>query len=277
MKLRLNKKSNLLQRVVAGSLGAFMIITSIWLSEWSYFVVFGLIAGFAQWEFYKLLDLKESSPLRYFGLFVGFFMYSIVFLIQKQLLPYQFILLIFISFFCVFLIKLYRIENQPFVGVAFTFLGVIYAALPFSLLHIVVWPFGGRYCPEIITGILVLLWASDSGAYFAGTAFGKTRLFERISPKKSWEGSLGGLLLSLFTAYLLSGFFPVLALSEWIILAIIIVVAGTYGDLVESLFKRSLRIKDSGNTIPGHGGFLDRFDGLLISAPFIVAYLVLKP
>ena len=126
---------------------------------------------------------------------------------------------------------------------------------------------------EIIFGLLFILWASDTGAYFAGTFLGKRKLFERISPKKSWEGFFGGAILALIFAYGLSEFFHTLNVLQWMIVGVIIIVGGTFGDLVESLLKRSIEIKDSGTSLPGHGGFLDRFDGLLISAPFIVAYL----
>jgi phosphatidate cytidylyltransferase len=126
-------------------------------------------------------------------------------------------------------------------------------------------------------GMLLLLWASDTGAYFAGVRFGRTKLFERVSPKKSWEGSIGGALASGLTAAILCYFFTDVNPVHWVLLAIIMVVAGTYGDLVESLFKRSIAIKDSGSAIPGHGGFLDRFDGLLISAPFVAALFKLWP
>ena len=107
----------------------------------------------------------------------------------------------------------------------------------------------------------------------ARNAAGKRKLFERISPKKSWEGFFGGAALALIFAYGLSLFFHTLSVQQWMIVGIIIVVAGTFGDLVESLLKRSIEIKDSGTILPGHGGFLDRFDGLFIAAPFIVAYL----
>ena len=115
----------------------------------------------------------------------------------------------------------------------------------------------------------------DIGAYLIGTAIGKHRLFERISPKKSWEGSLGGFFFSIITAYACSRFFSVLPVWQWMVLAVVIVVSGTYGDLVESMFKRSLGIKDSGNILPGHGGILDRFDALFFAAPFVLFLIIL--
>ena len=176
----------------------------------------------------------------------------------------------------IFFIKLYKAKDEkPFKNIAYTFLGIIYVALPFALLTVLAFIQNDTYDPNIVLGCLFLLWASDSGAYFAGTKFGKTKLFERVSPKKSWEGSVGGLIAAMGVAYIISLYYTNYEPWQWFSIGFIIVVAGTYGDLVESLFKRSMNIKDSADTIPGHGGFLDRFDGLLLSIPFIITFLKL--
>jgi phosphatidate cytidylyltransferase len=127
----------------------------------------------------------------------------------------------------------------------------------------------------IVLGFFLLIWLNDTGAYFIGSLIGKHKLFERISPGKTWEGSAGGTLFALLTAWGLSYIFPQIDRTHWLILAIITVVTGTLGDLVESMLKRSLGIKDSGNILPGHGGMLDRFDAVLLSAPFVFVYLAL--
>jgi phosphatidate cytidylyltransferase len=174
----------------------------------------------------------------------------------------------------IFFIKLYRkSDKKPFTGIAYTILGVIYVAIPFSLLTVAAFSVDNTFHFEIIIGSLLMLWASDSGAFFAGTKFGKTKLFERVSPKKSWEGSLGGAFAAIVVTYIISKNFTVLPEWQWFCIMTIIIIAGTYGDLIESLFKRSIAIKDSGRGLPGHGGFMDRFDGLLLSTPFIVAFL----
>jgi phosphatidate cytidylyltransferase len=165
-----------------------------------------------------------------------------------------------------------KFERKPFTNIAFTFLGIFYVAIPISLLHIAAYE-NRAYNFEIVLGCLFILWASDTGAYIAGTLFGKRKLFERISPKKSWEGFLGGAVLAAGFAFLFATYFVILAPWQWYVIAAIIIIGGTYGDLIESLLKRSIEIKDSGESLPGHGGFLDRFDGLLISAPFIVAFI----
>ena len=133
--------------------------------------------------------------------------------------------------------------------------------------------FGGSYYYQIVLGFFFLLWANDTGAYLVGRKLGRTKLFERISPKKTWEGSLGGAVLGIGVGYLNAQIFTDLSLFNWIIVALLVVVFGSLGDLVESLFKRSLNIKDSGKLLPGHGGLLDRFDGIFIAAPIVYTYL----
>jgi phosphatidate cytidylyltransferase len=136
--------------------------------------------------------------------------------------------------------------------------------------------FTDTYSYQIILGFFILLWTNDTGAYLSGKYFGKHKLFERISPKKTWEGSIGGGILTLAFAYVLSIYFTNLNITNWLIIGVLIAVFGGLGDLVESMLKRSLGIKDSGKLLPGHGGILDRFDGLLLSVPFVYGYLQLS-
>lgn len=268
-----NKLNNLKQRILAGVLGALIIVGSTLLGEWSYAVVFALICIFSQLEFYKLVGLDGMLPLKSFGTFVGFMIFSLTFLVEHEMVPARSYFLILPFWSMIFLIKLYKkTEKKPFNNIAITFLCIIYVAVPFALLNVLVF-YGGSYSYQIIVGCLLILWASDTGAYFAGVQFGKRKLFERVSPKKSWEGSLGGAVLAFAMGFVISRYFVIIENWQWAVITGIIVVAGTYGDLVESLFKRSIAIKDSGSSIPGHGGFLDRFDGLLISTPFITAFL----
>ncbi|AFL83879.1 CDP-diglyceride synthetase [Belliella baltica DSM 15883] len=273
-RFNINNYSNLGQRVITGLIGASAIVAGSYYSEWLYFIIFGTILIFSQMEFYKLSGLDGMLPLKSFGTFLGVAIFTLTFLIELKHLEDKYYFLIFPLVALVFFIKLYRkSDKKPFTGVAFTFLGIFYVAVPFSLLNLAAFSVDGTFHYEIIIGSLVILWASDSGAYFAGTKFGKTKLFERVSPKKSWEGFLGGVLLAFTVAYILSKYFVSLEEWQWFCIAAIIIIAGTYGDLIESLFKRSIEIKDSGKILPGHGGFMDRFDGLLLSAPFIAAFL----
>jgi phosphatidate cytidylyltransferase len=273
LKQALSKYTNLTQRIITGLGGAAVIITCIALGQWTYFAVFTVICFFSLIEFYKLAGIDGMIPQKSIGVISGMSVFVLSFLIEQQTLSYRYYYLLFPFISITYLIKLYKKEEKkPFTNIAFTFLGIFYVAVPIALLNHAVFE-GGRYNYEVILGSLLILWASDTGAYFAGTRFGKHKLFERISPKKSWEGFWGGALLASVMTFVLSLYFTSLTIVDWLVIGLIIIIGGTFGDLVESLLKRSIEIKDSGTSLPGHGGFLDRFDGLLISAPFIAAYL----
>jgi len=275
----LQNYSNLTQRLITAFVGAAGIVASILYGPWTYFGIFLLISFLTLREFYTLAGLEGMVVQKTFGTICGLVIFTLSFLIESDIISYRYYFLIFPMASCVYLIKLYKkFERKPFTNIAYTFLGLFYVAVPFALLNIATFE-NNVYDYQIIFGCLFILWASDTGAYFAGTLFGRRKLFERISPKKSWEGAIGGGLLALAFAYALPYFFasighePTIRSWQWMVIGGIIVVGGTYGDLIESLLKRSIEIKDSGSSLPGHGGFLDRFDGLLISAPFIVAFL----
>ena len=277
------KYSNLTQRLITGILGSAAIIAGVAIGEWTYFAIFFLICLFTLLEFYNLVGLDGLAPQKAYGTFCGVLVFVLSFLIEGRIhisggvMSSEYYILIFPLISCIYMIKLYKkFERKPFTNIAFTFLGICYVAVPFLLLNVIVFK-DGVYNYEVILGSLLILWASDTGAYFAGTRFGKRKLFERISPKKSWEGFVGGAVLALIFAFGSSLYLHSLSPTQWIIVGILIIVGGTFGDLIESLLKRSIEIKDSGDALPGHGGFLDRFDGLLISTPFIAAYLEIFP
>lgn len=273
-RFNINNYSNLAQRAITALAGGLIVVLGSIYSDWTYFLIFACILAFSQMEFYKLSGLDGMLPLKSFGTFLGLMIFVLTFMIEKERLSHEFLYLIFPLVSLTFFIKLYKkTDKKPFTGVAFTYLGIFYVAMPFSLLNLAVFSVDAVYHYEILIGCLLILWASDTGAYFAGTKFGKTKLFERVSPKKSWEGFLGGAFSAILIAFILTRYFTVLEDWKWLVISGIIIIAGTYGDLVESLFKRSIEIKDSGQGLPGHGGFMDRFDGLLLSAPFITAFL----
>ncbi len=275
----LKKYNNLTQRLITAFVGAAVIISCILFSEWTYFAIFFAICLMTLIEFYNLSGLDGMVPQKTFGTICGMVIFSLSFFIEKGDLSYRYYFLIFPLVSVVYLIKLYKkFERKPFTNIAYMILGLFYVATPFTLLNIAVFE-NNIYDYQIIFGCLFILWATDTGAYFAGTFFGRRKLFERISPKKSWEGFVGGALLALGFAYGLPHFYNAIGHActihswQWLVIGIIIIVGGAFGDLIESLLKRSMEIKDSGESLPGHGGFLDRFDGLLISAPYIVAFL----
>jgi phosphatidate cytidylyltransferase len=271
----IRKYNNLTQRIITGILGSAAIITGICLSRWAYFGLFLFLAIVTLNEFYKLLKSQQIFSERLFGIVSGAACFIISFFIESGDLHQKFFLTIFPLLAIVFIIKLYKkSETKPFTNVAFTLLGLVYIAVPLSLINFIAFT-NGKYRYEMILGTLLILWATDTGAYFAGTYLGKHKLFPRVSPKKTWEGFAGGAVLALIFAFGLSRYFDILSLADWLVVGVIIIIGGTFGDLVESLLKRSIEIKDSGNVLPGHGGFLDRFDGLLIASPFLVTYIEL--
>jgi phosphatidate cytidylyltransferase len=275
MRQQIANLSNLQQRIIAAVVGVAVILFCIYYSVYTFALLFLIVSALAQIEFYKLLGLDGNQPLTYYGTVVGCLVGVLTFLVEMGYVQESAYYLISPASSMIFLIKLYKKKDmKPFTNIGFTFLGIIYVGVPFALLNVLALR-TGTYQPDLILGCLLLLWASDIGAYFAGTKFGKRKLFERVSPKKSWEGSIGGALASALVAYGLILYTDALPAWQWYCVGAIIVVTGTYGDLVESLFKRSIAIKDSGTSIPGHGGFLDRFDGLLLAAPFILSFLKL--
>jgi phosphatidate cytidylyltransferase len=272
---KLNSRSNLTQRIVAALIGVPVIIFCTFYNQYSFWLLFSTLAILTQYEFYKLLGLSGNFPLKIYGCFCGLVMTTLVFFVETHQIGFDWYYLLVPLLTLTFFIKLYKKKDaRPFENLGYTFLGIIYVSLPFSLLMEVVLD-QGDFRPMLALGILIVLWVNDSGAYFSGRAFGKRKLFERISPKKTWEGFFGGAIFAVIAAFVFYKTTHFLDIYQWIIIAIIIVITGTLGDLVESLFKRSIAIKDSGSLIPGHGGFLDRFDGLLLSLPFIVTFLKL--
>ncbi|NDK57289.1 phosphatidate cytidylyltransferase [Pontibacter sp. BT213] len=258
--------------MIVGVLGAALFVGGILASEWSYFILFAGLTILGLLEFYRLVGTQGAKPNKTIGVILGVFLYTAFFLIEKEIIAPELLYLALPLLALVFVLELYRKHNQPFTNIAFTLLGVLYIALPFGLLHKVAYQ-PHVYSWQPILGLMLLIWAADTGAYIAGKNFGKHKLFPRISPGKTWEGWVGGMLLTIAVAYGLALYFQDLALYQWIGIGVIVAVFGVLGDLVESMLKRSLDVKDSGTLLPGHGGILDRFDSLIMVIPFIVAFL----
>ena len=248
----------------------------------SFVILFGLICSLCLWEFLSLSLPKEEAhySLRKFGaMLLGVSPYLLLSFFQLKLFEYpedflpQAALFGLVYIFLLFIFELFAAAKNPFSNLGTSVLSTVYIGLPFSLLLLIA-IHGQHYSPKLVLGLLVLSWANDTGAYMVGKQIGKTPLFPRISPNKTWEGSLAGFLICFLVAYLLSLWFSELSVKDWLILAGIVGVFGSIGDLVESMFKRSKQIKDSGSFLPGHGGFLDRFDAFIFLLPFAAAYLL---
>lgn len=246
----------------------------------SYFassILFFAMILLCQREFYNFFRPTDIKPLKVVGILGGLGFYTISSLIINadfQLTSFYFLIPVI---YLIFVIELYRRRPEPIPNISFTILGIIYIAVPITLLHELAfyqpYQFGEEYHYEVIMAYFFVLWANDTGAYLIGRKFGKTKLFPSISPKKTWEGSLGGAFFGILVSLLNSYLFPLYDWRLWMGMGLIIVVFGSWGDLVESMFKRSLKIKDSGKLLPGHGGVLDRFDGIFISAPAVYFFL----
>jgi phosphatidate cytidylyltransferase len=181
--------------------------------------------------------------------------------------------ILFYLSFVLLMVELFLKAPLPFNNVALIIFSIIYLALPFSLLPRFTFLPNVDFTPNIVAGTLFLTWANDSFAYIVGSKIGKTPFFPRVSPKKTWEGTIGGGICCMITAGIIAQFFTQLGLIDWLIIGGIVAVFGTIGDLVESLLKRSVGVKDSGTFMPGHGGFLDRFDAFIFCIPFVYFYL----
>jgi len=290
--------NSLLKRSLTGILIVGGILAGLLINSLSFFIVFLIIMVATQWEFYRMLHRIKVRPQATLGIAMGMTMYVLAFMVAIHALPEEYLSLILLFFPFVFIHEVYAQHNRPFHNIAYTFLGLIYIALPFSLLSFLVFDIhekvqpvfaldGGEdilnfllqpgfaidYTPGVLLGIFILIWLYDTGAYLSGMLFGKRRLMPRVSPKKTWEGLIGGSIVALITAFFLGRYLKDLNTTEWLLMVFVVVVFGTLGDLSESLLKRRTGLKDSGSILPGHGGFLDRFDSFLLIIPVVVALM----
>ena len=264
----------LLIRVATGAVFGIVLLASILYNNISFGALFALVTCLAVNEFCNLVhEYKKttfSTPIAVIG---GLYLFLAFFMLDKVAEPFILFIPYIILIVFTFIRELYKKASSPLDNFAYFALSQLYAALPFALLNMLTTFGPAAYNYIMPLSIFIFLWCSDSGAYFVGSAIGRNRLFERISPKKSWEGSIGGGVLALIAAYVLSIYYPTLGTFEWMGMAAVVVVTGTWGDLIESCMKREMGIKDSGNILPGHGGILDRFDSAILAIPSVVIYL----
>ena len=268
---------NLLTRIVSAFIYGLVLIISVLAGKLWFLLFFAMVSTFCLVEFYNLTESGDVKINRFWGFTLAGIMYlSISLYLLGYVLQPKFFFFFLPFLYIIFVQELYNRNKRPFHSIAYTILGIVYTLLPFLLFVSLAFMSADRhYDYRPCLGFLFLLWGADTGAFFSGKLLGRHLLMERISPKKTWEGLFGGLITSMGVALILSKFFKGLSLMEWLGMAAIIVTIGSLGDLVESMFKRELDKKDSGTIMPGHGGVLDRFDGLLISAPFVFLYLLL--
>lgn len=277
-------KNNFIQRAITGIIFVGVLIGCILGGPISFTLLFALITALTIHEFGVIIskqpDVEINKPICMLaGVFLFFgFAYLGVMPGQTEILsPYLFLIIYLL------VSELYLKKKNPLNNWAYAMMSQIYIALSFAMLNVLAYHSIGnegelsnyqvQYNPILPLSIFIFTWINDTGAYCTGMLFGKHRLFERISPKKSWEGSIGGGVFSIIAAIVMAHYFPFMPISIWIGLALTVVIFGTLGDLTESLLKRTIGIKDSGNILPGHGGMLDRFDSTLMAVPAAVVYL----
>jgi cytidylyltransferase family len=267
---------NLLTRTITGTLFVGLIILALTLGyNYLFLGVFASISVLALAEFYGLTQQQKSITLItdiYGGMALFFGMTYATYYGGSLICFSPYLLYILLRF----VIQLYSKEADPLKNWAYSFMGQIYVALPLAIICAIYNLFGAH----ILLALFIFIWVNDTGAFCVGCTFGKHRLFERISPKKSWEGFFGGLFFCIVAAIIFSLCFPLyftgLTLTGWIVLGILTSIFATWGDLCESLIKRTLNVKDSGKLLPGHGGILDRIDSLLLVSPMALLYLIIN-
>ena len=270
---------NFIQRAITGLIFVAVLISCIIGSPLSFGVLFCIISAMATAEFCNLMNQQEGVKMNRnicvlgsMTLFLCFFYYGMNPAQTGIFIPYLIIIIyLMIS-------ELYLKKEHPLNSWAYAMLSQIYVGLPFALLNVLAFQSNGigsgsEYLFILPLSIFGFNWINDTGAYCTGMLLGKHPLFKRISPKKSWEGSIGGATLSVAASSALAHFFPIMSTAAWVGMSLVVVVFGTWGDLTESLMKRHLGIKDSGNILPGHGGMLDRFDSAIMAIPAAVVYL----
>lgn len=275
--------SNLVVRSITGIVFVAVLIGGTLCSPLTFTLLFALITGLTTWEFSTNVNRYAGASVNRLintvaavYLFLAFSGFCADFVPSRAFVPYL------VSIIYLLVSELYLKKNDPLKNWAYAFASQIYVALAFSMLNVLAFQYDAmsnsvHFEPIYALSVFIFLWTSDSGAYLCGSLLHKkfpAKLFERISPNKSWVGSIGGGVLCLVVGALLGLFFSdKLPMIHWLGLGLTVCVFGTWGDLVESLFKRQLGIKDSGHVLPGHGGMLDRFDSSLLAIPAAVLYL----
>ena len=265
-----DKIKNLITRALSGAIFVVIMIASIYCNGDFFSIVFFLLTLIGLYEFYKLTNdhLEGCEVFTIPSVIGGAIVYLATYLIFFKNQSAFWLATPFIAFALLMIVELFREKQNPIVNIAVSLMGILYVAVPFSLLSYVE---STEYGSQMLIAFFITIWASDTGAYLVGMLLGKHKMFERISPKKTWEGLAGGLIFSAVAGVIFFNldYFPAFTLISWLTITILIFAFGVVGDLVESLIKRSLNVKDSGKFLPGHGGLLDRFDSALIAAPVL--------
>lgn len=277
---------NLIVRSITGVIFVAAVVTCFLRPE-AMILLFALITGLTVWEYTGIVNNIENVTVnRFLATVAGVYLFFGVAGFCSGIVPSAVFIPYLLTVVYMFISELYTKAPNPINNWAYTMLSQMYIALPLSMLNVLAFrgtADGVVYTSLLPLSVFIFLWTNDTGAYLSGSLFGKHKLFPRVSPGKSWEGSIGGGILVIVVAALIGMYENSdmhtanaevsLSVVQWIGMGLVVVFFGTWGDLVESLFKRTIGIKDSGNILPGHGGMLDRFDSSLMAIPAAVIYL----
>lgn len=263
-------------RTITGAVFVTIVLAAIIWSPFSLFALLLVIASLSLYEYYSIFKLRAYKPLTVYGIIAGIIITSVVFLERQDIIPQKFLVLLMVPVIGIWFSFFFLKRNDIMGSIMVTLSGLFYILLPLSLIPFITSSsLSDGYDPRILLGTLFIIWIYDSGAYIFGTLFGKHKMASGLSPKKSWEGLIGGLIVAFLLSIVMAQYFTLLNQADWMILSLIIVLASTTGDLFESLIKREAGVKDSGKIFPGHGGMLDRFDSVFLAVPFVFLYLYL--
>jgi phosphatidate cytidylyltransferase len=268
---------NLYTRTITGIVFTALIIGSLLLHPIAFTAVIFVMMMVGLLEFFRLAVMQEIYPQRALGFIVGAIIYIVTALTALGLVSAWNLAFLPPLIFIFFIAELFRTKINSLLNIAFSIFPVAFISIPLAMLIYLMNPLVTGENPHwhILFAFFFILWSNDTFAYLVGMAVGKHKLFEKISPNKTWEGTIGGISFGLLAAFILSLFFKELTLWQWLVAALIINITGIFGDLSESLLKRHFQVKDTGNILPGHGGILDRFDAVIFSAPVLFCYLLL--
>ncbi|MDO9512616.1 MAG: phosphatidate cytidylyltransferase [Bacteroidales bacterium] len=265
-------------RSLTGAFFGFMVLGSIFLGPLVFALTMLLVQLGLMWEFIRLAGQMNANIHKPFVIMASVVLYLYMVLVSWGVLEVDlYLAAVAMPVFLLMLIsEIFRQDDPDFHSLFFTLFALMYVTIPIAMLNMLYAMGNANLFPwELILGLFLMTWIYDTFAYIFGISFGKHKLFERVSPKKSWEGFWGGTLVTLGFAVVYSHWFESLNLWQWLLFAIIVIIFGTFGDLFESRLKRLAGIKDSGTILPGHGGLLDRFDAILFAAPAVWCLLVL--
>lgn len=263
-------------RTLTGAVLVIVIIGAILWSPWAFFSLMAVLTLIGLFEFNKLFQPSGYGRGTLIYYIIGISIYALTALAGMFVIDVSYVLLIVLGFFVLVAQEIFMGSDHSWRHASGSVIGIIYIAIPFGMMNAFFFIKSADLAfPWFILALFILVWVNDIFAYLVGTTFGKHKLSQKLSPKKTWEGTIGGIIFTLVAAWIFSMIVPELALVQWLGLGLIISVTANFGDLAESMLKRSAGVKDSGKILPGHGGVLDRFDAVIFATPFVFFFLFL--